>query len=658
MEIEVVQGRHRLRLARLVGVAVHQSPGQQVPAAGRRLAGQRRAGTPAGLPRRHPGLSERRDQRTADRRPGRDRGRVAGPGPRAHRRHRRDRGGQDHDRQRTGAAARRAGRPQDRTGRRRAGAGRGSIHRARQRRPRPGPADRSGRRAGRRARRQRVAGGPARDQRPDAPAPTSVAPRCRPADRAEIVQPAGHHPRAVRAAPAGRPEPAARDARPVRRARAVGAAGDATGTATPNIATPSRELARLPTEERERAREIDLLAFGLEEIERVAPQPGEDVALAAEAERLQSADDLAASAGPRRRRWPGTTTRPAERWPRSPRRGRRRSGWPTLIRRPGRWRIGWPRPATCSTDVTGDVARYLEDLEVEPGRLEQIAERRYRAERADPQVRLDAATRCSPGPSGVGRATADAGVRPTNGSPSSSARIEQLQAALSRRGGRARTGPAAGGAGDRASGSAASWPRWPCRRPGCVRDHRDRAGPGRSRPDRSAVQRQPGHAAAQSGPGRLRRRAVPGPAGRSRWCWPTVASSGTLVFDEVDAGVGGTVAVEVGRRLAALARHTRRSSWSPTWLRSRRSPTGTSWWSSPTTARSPPAGSAPSPTQDRAAELARMMAGSETTDSALAHAGELLDLARPQFVLTPDAMSARIDSGATRWELRRSQAPC
>jgi DNA repair protein RecN (Recombination protein N) len=30
----------------------------------------------------------------------------------------------------------------------------------------------------------------------------------------------------------------------------------------------------------------------------------------------------------------------------------------------------------------------------------------------------------------------------------------------------------------------------------------------------------------------------------------------TMIFDEVDAGIGGTVAVEVGRRLAALAKHT------------------------------------------------------------------------------------------------------
>ena len=33
-------------------------------------------------------------------------------------------------------------------------------------------------------------------------------------------------------------------------------------------------------------------------------------------------------------------------------------------------------------------------------------------------------------------------------------------------------------------------------------------------------------------------------------------SAATLVFDEVDAGVGGRVAVEIGRRLAQLARHS------------------------------------------------------------------------------------------------------
>ena len=102
--------------------------------------------------------------------------------------------------------------------------------------------------------------------------------------------------------------------------------------------------------------------------------------------------------------------------------------------------------------------------------------------------------------------------------------------------------------------------------------------------------------------------------------------SGTLVFDEVDAGVGGKVAVEVGRRLAALAQHAqvvvvthlaqvaafadrhfvvvKADDGQVTTSGVRRVADG-----------------------ERAAELARMMAGLETTESALAHAGELLELA-------------------------------
>lgn len=52
------------------------------------------------------------------------------------------------------------------------------------------------------------------------------------------------------------------------------------------------ELAELTTRSQERARELDLLQFGLAEIERADPQPGEDRELAAEAQRLQAVDDL------------------------------------------------------------------------------------------------------------------------------------------------------------------------------------------------------------------------------------------------------------------------------------------------------------------------------------------------------------------------------
>ena len=47
---------------------------------------------------------------------------------------------------------------------------------------------------------------------------------------------------------------------------------------------------------RERAREADLLRFGLGEIETVAPQPGEDGSLADEEQRLGHADTLRTAA--------------------------------------------------------------------------------------------------------------------------------------------------------------------------------------------------------------------------------------------------------------------------------------------------------------------------------------------------------------------------
>jgi ATPase involved in DNA repair len=54
----------------------------------------------------------------------------------------------------------------------------------------------------------------------------------------------------------------------------------------------------------------------------------------------------------------------------------------------------------------------------------------------------------------------------------------------------------------------------------------------------------------------------------------------TFVFDEVDAGVGGKAAVEIGRRLARLARSLAGHRGHPPARRSRRSPTTTWWWRS------------------------------------------------------------------------------
>ena len=56
------------------------------------------------------------------------------------------------------------------------------------------------------------------------------------------------------------------------------------------------ELADVESSARERAREADLLHFGLEEVGRVAPQPDEDLQLAAEESRLGFADTLRTAA--------------------------------------------------------------------------------------------------------------------------------------------------------------------------------------------------------------------------------------------------------------------------------------------------------------------------------------------------------------------------
>ena len=103
------------------------------------------------------------------------------------------------------------------------------------------------------------------------------------------------------------------------------------------------------------------------------------------------------------------------------------------------------------------------------------------------------------------------------------------------------------------------------------------------------------------------------------------AAGTTMVFDEVDAGVGGRAAVQIGRRLARLARthqvivvthlpqvaayadvHLVVHSDGPKGASGVRRVTG----------------------DDRVAELARMLAGLGESDSGRAHARELLDAAQ------------------------------
>ena len=98
---------------------------------------------------------------------------------------------------------------------------------------------------------------------------------------------------------------------------------------------------------------------------------------------------------------------------------------------------------------------------------------------------------------------------------------------------------------------------------------------------------------------------------------------GTYIFDEVDAGVGGKAAIEVGRRLAALAKHTQVivvthlpqvAAWADTHFVVKKSGDGSVSQS----------GVAKLDESGRVEEIARMLAGLEGSASAQEHATELL----------------------------------
>jgi DNA repair protein RecN (Recombination protein N) len=107
----------------------------------------------------------------------------------------------------------------------------------------------------------------------------------------------------------------------------------------------------------------------------------------------------------------------------------------------------------------------------------------------------------------------------------------------------------------------------------------------------------------------------------------------TFVFDEVDAGVGGRAAVEVGRRLAELARTAQVlvvthlpqvAAYADRHVVVEKSSDGTITTSGLTVLDA----------VARERELSRMFAGMDESDTALAHARELLESAAPGRALS------------------------
>jgi DNA repair protein RecN (Recombination protein N) len=103
----------------------------------------------------------------------------------------------------------------------------------------------------------------------------------------------------------------------------------------------------------------------------------------------------------------------------------------------------------------------------------------------------------------------------------------------------------------------------------------------------------------------------------------------TMVFDEVDAGVGGKAAVEVGRRLARLAREVQVivvthlpqvAAFADRHYAVVKSSDGQVTTSGVTVLDE----------AGRRTELSRMLAGLENSRTALAHADELVELAKAE----------------------------
>ena len=139
-----------------------------------------------------------------------------------------------------------------------------------------------------------------------------------------------------------------------------------------------RELTDLRTTEQERARELDLLEFSLNEIAAIDPQPDEDVMLAAEAERLANADDLVGAALLAREAITSDEDRDGSSDVMGLLSAARRALESAAVHDPD---LAAPAAAIRSAmaqlgDVAADLSQYAQDIDADPRRLAAIQDRR------------------------------------------------------------------------------------------------------------------------------------------------------------------------------------------------------------------------------------------------------------------------------------------
>lgn len=413
-----------------------------------------------------------------------------------------------------------------------------------------------------------------------------------------------------------------------------------------------RELAEERGSAMERAREADQLRFGLEEIETIDPQPGEDLGLAAEETRLGHADTLRTAAENAREALSSEAGQPDA------------MGALTAARQVLDSVAGHDSEAAALggrlkelsyllADVAGDVASYAASLETDPVRLAQVSERR---------AALTALTRKYGETIDEVLAWSKASAERLMHLDSSDDRIAELDERRTQlRSELALVADELSGARDKAGAKLAkavekelaglampharvqvAVTRVPADEPsGEPASSVLRIGSQWYRVTSSGTDEVEILLAANPGsdPRPLHKGASGGELSRVMLALE-VALSGTgrsitFVFDEVDAGVGGKAAIEIGRRLAALARNSQVivvthlpqvAAYADRHVVVHKDNDGTVTTSGLVTL---------SDTQ-RERELSRMLAGLEDSDSARAHARELLDTAAPERACLPD----------------------
>ncbi len=389
----------------------------------------------------------------------------------------------------------------------------------------------------------------------------------------------------------------------------------------------SDELARLTETARERARESDMLAFGLAEIERIAPVPGEDEALGEEARRLQDADDLRGLAYTAITALAGDDAEPDSQPVLTLVAAARRALDQVVQRDPTAAQLSERAAelAALAGDLAGELSSYLADLTGDPVRLEWIESRLAELKTLTRKYGQDASQVCDWADAAQSR------LAELEGSDERIGRLQEeigsLDSRLLERSGRM-TDLRQRTAEDFSRRVAAELAAlaMPHARVEFAVTALPQLGPWGADAVALLFTANPGDE-----PAPLGKVASGGELSRVRLAIEVVLSDvslgQTFVFDEVDAGIGGAVGLQVGLRLARLAR--RCQVIAVTHLAQVAAFAGTHYVVTKSQAGEVTASDLSEVTGEaRLQELARMMGGLDHSGPAQAHAAELMDQAR------------------------------